>query len=174
MKTKFFFLIISWMLVASCGLYAQSSEFVLDDEEVNIIVTEQPTDTITVAHPEVIRITTRTWDNMEEPLKEKVIQLSKGQSQMKISRDKVRWVYEVTNIPTLSGKRTAYLSILDNHDYFLSKEDPNDAEVICGCFLQLQQPENILITPSKHQTDDSVFGEAEPNGHNVQRALIEF
>lgn len=171
MKKKLFFLLIGCMLVAS-GLYAQSSEFVLDEEEETVVV---PVDTTTV-QPVEIQITPIRWDELNGPmenLKQAIVDLANEPNKRTVTRDKIAWIYKVYDVPTVSGNQTVYLSVLQDapYGYFLSKQNPNEAETICECYLELERPEKVSITgnetPSKHQTDDTVhFGKTESNGPN--------
>lgn len=174
MKTKFFFLIISWMLVASCGLYAQSSEFILDDEE-EITVTVQPADTVMQENPITIRMMGRVWgNNLEEYLESKIISLSKNPHQGKVSKKDILYVYKVFGVPCKSGFQTIYLSMTESKDFILSKEDPTNTEEVCGCYLELNLPDEVTTTPSRHQTDDDFFIQPIATGNNRKVQPIEF
>lgn len=169
MKKKLFFLLIGCMLVAS-GLYAQSSEYIVEDEEV--VITVQPQDTVVEA-VKPIPVTQRTWETLEKDLKDQVVTLSKGYTNKKVTKEDVVWIYEIRNVPTTTGDRTVYLNMLAKGGFLLSKENPNNVEQICECYLPLNLPSEVVAKPGKHQTDDSdFFGEVESNGTN--RKIIEF
>lgn len=172
MNKKIFFLLIGWMLMASCGLYAQSSEFVLDDEEEELIV---PQDTVTVVEPE-ITILERVWGiNLEGSLEDEIIRLSKSSTCERIAKSDIsKWVYRVKNVPTTKTKNiTVYLSLLKDHSYFLSLENPVTLDEVCKCYLELTKPDE-LKTSGKHQTDDEFFGTPASNGRNQRLIVIEF
>jgi hypothetical protein len=57
--------------------------------------------------------------------------------------------------------------------FIVSKENPNRLEEICECYLNLQQPERV-ITSSRHQTDDEVFGSPVSNGVSRKLKVVEF
>lgn len=173
MRKKIIFLLIGWMLVASSGLYAQSSEFVLDDEEV--VVTVQPADTVVQEDPITIQMMERVWgNNLEEYLESKIISLSSHPNQGKVSKKNIMYVYKVFGVPCKGGFQTIYLSMTKSRDFILSKEDPTNAEEVCGCYLELNLPEKVATTPSRHQTDDEFFIQPVATGDNREVQPIEF
>lgn len=164
MGKKLIFLFIGCMLVASIGLNAQSSEFVWNNEEEVTVVT--PVDTV-IQQPEEIRVTTRTWDNLESELKSEVISLSKNPIKRNVSRENIAWIYQVSDVPTSVGKQTVYLSILKSGGFFLSKQNPQNAEEICECYLDIEEPERVIYSPGAHPTDDEdAYGQPEATGNN--------
>ena len=169
MNKRIFLLFIGCMLMTA-GLYAQSSEYILEDEEEVIAV--QPQDTV-VETVKPIPVTQRTWETLEQDLKDQVVNLSKGYTNKKVAKEDVVWIYEIRNVPTTTGDRTVYLNMLARGGFLLSKENPNNVEQICECYLPLNLPSEVVAKPGKHQTDDSdFFGEVESNGTN--RKIIEF
>ena len=172
MKRKIIFLFISCMLMTSAGLHAQSSEFIWDNDDETAIVT--PIDTV-VQQPEEIRVTVRTWDNLESELKAEVISLSKNPIKRKVSRENIAWIYEISAVPTSVGKQTVYLSIIKSGGFFLSKENPQNADEICECYLDVETPNKVIYTPGTHQTDDvEAYGRPETNGNNRKIPKIVF
>lgn len=168
MNKKIYLLFIGCMLMTA-GLYAQSSEYIVEDEEEVIVVS--PDTVADQAKP--IPVTQRVWDYLEQELKDQVISLSKNYTNKKVSKDDVVWIYEILNVPTTTGNRTVYLNMLAKGGFLLSKENPNNVEEICECYLPLSLPNEVVVKPGKHQTDDSdFFGEAESNGTN--RKIINF
>lgn len=173
MRKQIIFLLIGWMLVANCGLYAQSSEFVLDDEEV--VVTVQPADTVVQEYPITIQMIERVWgNNLEEYLESKIISLSSNPHQGKVSKKDILYAYKVFGVPCKSGFQTIYLSMTKSRNFILSKEDPTNAEEVCGCYLELNLPEKVAATPSRHQTDDDYFIHPIATGDNRKVQPIEF
>ena len=169
MNKRIFLLFIGCMLMTA-GLYAQSSEYILEDEEEVIAV--QPQDTV-VETVKPIPVTQRTWETLEQDLKDQVVNLSKGYTNKKVAKEDVVWIYEIRNVPTTTGDRTVYLNMLARGGFLLSKENPNNVEQICECYLPLNLPSEVIAKPGKHQTDDyDFFGEVESNGTN--RKIIEF
>ena len=160
------------MLLVS-GLFAQSTEFSLEDDE--FVVNVEVTDTVAV-ESEPIPVKQLMWDELTgamEPLKQAIIDLSKESYKRTVTSDKIAWIYEVSNVPTSTGKQTVYLSILKDkpYGYFLSKQNPNNVETICECYLALEEPETVkeaetkVNTSSRYQTDDpEEFGEVEADG----------
>ena len=108
MKKKLFFLLIGCMLVAS-GLYAQSSEYIVEDEE-EVVITVQPQDTVVEA-VKPIPVTQRTWETLEKDLKDQVVTLSKGYTNKKVTKEDVVWIYEIRNVPTTTGD--SFLGVAD-------------------------------------------------------------
>lgn len=171
MKTKALLLLIGCLLMAT-GLYAQSQRFRLYDEEVeeDTVVIVAPD---TVAQMKEIPVSQRTWDNLEQTLKDEVIRLSKNYTNKKVAKSEIVWIYEIHDIPTTSGPKTFYLNMLAHGGFILSKENPNRLDEVCECYLNLQQPERV-ITPSRHQTDDEIFGRPTPNGDSRRLKVVDF
>lgn len=163
MNKKIFWLFISCMLMTA-GLYAQSSEYIFEDEE-EVIITVQPQDTV-VETVKLIPVTQRTWETLEQDLKNQVVNLSKGYTNKKVAKEDVVWIYEIRNVPTTTGDRTIYLNMLARGGFLLSKENPNNVMEICECYLPLSLPSEVIAKPGKYQTDDDYFGQASTNGNN--------
>jgi len=160
------------LLVASSGLYAQSTEFIYKEYTPPA---ETTVDTV-VQQPEEIHVTKRTWDNLESELKSEIISLSKNPIKRKVSRENIAWIYQVSDVPTSVGKQTVYLSILkgDIYGFFLSKENPQNAQEICECYLDIELPERIIYTPGARQTDNDDYGQPETTGNNRKIPKISF
>lgn len=162
------------MMVTS-GLYAQSQVFIIDDDEyeeaseMNQEIVVDSATVETVEQNKDIPMTVKTWDNLEQKLKDEVIRLSKQDLKRKVSsKSNIAWIYQISQVPTSSGFQTIYLSILKDEMYgfFLSKENPNNVEQVCECYLDLTE-----ISAGKKTTDDpNSFGEAKPTGRdrNIQ------
>lgn len=166
MEKKLFFLLISCLLMASNGLYAQSSNIFVDEDEVVVTVPVND-DTVVVHRPEhtQIQVLERTWGvNLESYLKDKIVYLSTHPSDKKVSKSDIRYVYKVYQVPCRDGKQIVYLSMTaEPIEFYLSKQDPSTMEEICSCYLDLALPQEP--TPSRHQTDDTeYFGVAKPDG----------
>jgi hypothetical protein len=172
MKTKIFLLFINCLLVAT-GLYAQTERFRLYDEEGIASDTTKVVELDTVQQVKEIPVTFRTWDNLEQTLKDEVIRLSKNYTSKKVAKSEIVWIYQIQNVPTSSGPKTYYLNMLAQGGFIVSKENPNRLEEICECYLNLQQPERV-ITSSRHQTDDEVFGSPVSNGVSRKLKVVEF
>lgn len=160
MNKKIFLLFIGCMLVTA-GLHAQSSEYIVEDEE-EVVIT-QPQDTVVEA-VKPIPVTQRTWETLEKDLKDQVVTLSKGYTNKKVAKEDVVWIYEIQGVPTATGERTVYLNMLARGGFLLSKENPNNVEQICECYLMLSIPSEVVVKPGKYQTDSDFFGETSPNG----------
>ena len=173
MKTKELLLIIGCMLMTA-GLYAQSERFRLYDVEVekDTVVIVAPD---TVAQVKEIPVSQRTWDNLEETLKDEVIRLSKNYTNKKVAKSEIVWIYQIQDVPTSSGPKTFYLDMLAHGGFILSKENPNRLEEVCECYLNLQLPEErVIVTPSRHQYDDDVFGQPVSNGESRRLKVVDF
>lgn len=170
MEKKLFFLLISCLLMASCGLYAQSSNIFIDEDEVVVTVPVANNDTVVVHRPEhtQIQVLERTWGvNLESYLRDKIVYLSTHPSDKKVSKSDIRYVYKVYQVPCRDGKQIVYLSMTaEPIEFYLSKQDPSTMEEICSCYLDLALPQRVTEpTPSRHQTDDTeYFGVAKPDG----------
>lgn len=171
MEKKLFFLLISCLLMASNGLYAQSSNIFVDEDEV-VVTVPVTDDTVVVHRPEhtQIQVLERTWGvNLESYLRDKIVYLSTHPSDKKVSKSDIRYVYKVYQVPCRDGKQIVYLSMTaEPIEFYLSKQDPSTMEEICSCYLDLALPQRVTEpTPSRHQTDDTeYFGVAKPNGQD--------
>jgi hypothetical protein len=172
MKTKVLLLLISCLLMTT-GLYAQTERFRLYDEEEIASDTTKVVELDTAQQVKEIPVTFRTWDNLEQTLKDEVIRLSKNYTSKKVAKSEIVWIYQIQEIPTSSGPNTYYLSMLARGGFILSNNDPNRLEEVCECYLNLQQPERV-ITSSRHQTDDEVFGTPVSTGKSRKLKVVEF
>lgn len=173
MKKKLLFLFIGCMLVASSGLYAQTDRIVMyeiqDSTQVAVI-----NDTVTPQSPQKdIPVSVKTWETLDQVLKDEVVRLSKNYTNKKVAKSEIVWIYQIQDIPTSSGPKTFYLNMLAHGGFILSKENPNRLEEVCECYLNLQLPEQV-ITPSRHQTDDEVFGQPVSNGESRRLKVVDF
>lgn len=171
MKTKALLLLISCLLMTT-GLYAQTERVRLYDEEEIVSDTTQVVE-LDTAQVKEIPVTFKIWDDLEQVLKDEVIRLSKSYTNKKVAKSEIVWIYEIQNIPTSSGPKTFYLNMLARGGFILSNENPNRLEEICECYLNLQQHEKV-ITPSRHQTDDEVFGTPVSSGKSRRLEVVEF
>ena len=150
--------------MASSGLYAQSSNVFVDEDEV-VVTVPVTADTVVVQQTEStqIQVLERTWGvNLEDYLRDKIVFLSSNPSNKKVSRTDIRYVYKVYQVPCRSGKQTVYLSMTESKEFFLSKQDPTTVDEIYSSYLDYG---TITATPSRHQTDDTeYFGVAKPDG----------
>ncbi len=163
MKKKALLLLISCLLMTT-GLYAQSErvrvyelENEIQEDTVQVVLPD------TTAQLKEIPVTLRTWDNLEQTLKDEVIRLSKGYANKKVSKSEVVWIYEIRDVPTSIGNsKTFYLNVLTNGKFILSNENPNQLEdvYVYECYFNL--------TPSCYQTDNERFGTPVSTGDSLK------
>ena len=172
MNKKLFTLLISYLLMVGTGMYAQSTEFVwVEDETLNVPIV----DTV-VQQPEEIQVLQRTWGvNLEDYLRDIIITLSTNPTGKSIQKKNILYVYQVNGVPCKTGNQTVYLTMSNSKDFVLSKDNPVNAEEICGCFLDLKLPEKVTYSPGAHPTDDEdAFGQPSSDGTDIELPVIEF
>lgn len=153
--------------MAGGGLYAQSVFVDQDEEVVTVPIT---TDTVVVQQSESTQtqVLERTWGvDLEDYLRDKIVYLSKHPTEKKVSKQELRYVYRVCQVPCQAGKQVVFLSMTKSKEFYLSKQDPLEMAEICSCYLDLHQPQMVTEprTPSRTRADDPKnFGEVQGDG----------